>query len=35
VTDTLLTEGIAAFQRSFDSLLAGLARKTASLVASG
>jgi transaldolase len=35
VTDTLLAEGIAAFQRSFDSLLAGLARKSADLVAAG
>jgi transaldolase len=35
VTDTLLAEGIAAFQRSFDSLLAGLARKSAELVAAG
>lgn len=34
VTDTLLAEGVAAFQRSFDSLLAGLARKSASLVTS-
>lgn len=33
VTATLLAEGVAAFQRSFDSLLAGLARKSASLVA--
>jgi transaldolase len=33
VTDVLLAEGIAAFQRSFDSLLAGLARKSAALVA--
>jgi transaldolase len=34
VTDQLLTEGVASFQRSFDTLLAGLGRKTASLVAS-
>ncbi|MGH9202943.1 MAG: transaldolase, partial [Vicinamibacterales bacterium] len=34
VTEQLLTEGVASFQRSFDSLLAGLRRKTASLVAS-
>jgi transaldolase len=34
VTDTLLAEGVAAFQRSFDSLLAGLARKSATLVTS-
>ncbi|HEX6314920.1 MAG TPA: transaldolase [Gemmatimonadaceae bacterium] len=33
VTQQLLTEGVAAFQRSFDTLLAGLSRKTASLVA--
>jgi transaldolase len=34
VTAQLLGEGVASFQRSFDSLLAGLSRKTASLVAS-
>jgi transaldolase len=34
VTEQLLTEGVASFQRSFDTLLAGLSRKTASLVAS-
>jgi transaldolase len=34
VTDLLLREGVASFQRSFDTLLAGLGRKTASLVAS-
>jgi transaldolase len=34
VTDQLLTEGVASFQKSFDALLAGLRRKTASLVAS-
>ncbi|HEY5546364.1 MAG TPA: transaldolase [Gemmatimonadaceae bacterium] len=34
VTAQLLAEGVASFQRSFDSLLAGLSRKTASLVAS-
>ena len=28
VTDALLTDGIALFQKSFDTLLAGLARKT-------
>ncbi|HEX7123766.1 MAG TPA: transaldolase [Gemmatimonadaceae bacterium] len=33
VTDTLLTEGLAAFARSFDTLLAGLERKVASLAA--
>jgi transaldolase len=33
VTAKLLTEGVASFQRSFDTLLAGLSRKTASLVA--
>ena len=31
VTDKLLREGLASFQKSFDSLLAGLERKTASL----
>lgn len=35
VTDQLLAEGVAAFQRSFDTLLAGLGRKTAALVAAG
>jgi transaldolase len=34
VTAQLLAEGVASFQRSFDTLLAGLSRKTASLVAS-
>jgi transaldolase len=34
VTAQLLTEGVASFQRSFDTLLAGLSRKTALLVAS-
>jgi transaldolase len=34
VTGQLLAEGVASFQRSFDSLLAGLSRKTAALVAS-
>lgn len=34
VTDQLLTEGVASFQKSFDTLLAGLSRKTASLVTS-
>jgi transaldolase len=34
VTDQLLREGVASFQKSFDSLLAGLSRKTASLVTS-
>jgi len=34
VTDTLLAEGVASFQRSFETLLAGLARKSASLVTS-
>jgi transaldolase len=33
VTEQLLTDGVASFQRSFDTLLAGLSRKTASLVA--
>ena len=31
VTDTLLVEGLASFQRSFDTLLAGLERKRASM----
>ena len=34
VTTQLLNEGVASFQKSFDSLLSGLSRKTASLVAS-
>ncbi|MEO7521700.1 MAG: transaldolase family protein, partial [Gemmatimonas sp.] len=34
VTDTLLTEGLSSFQRSFDTLLAGLERKRASLASS-
>ena len=34
VTDQLLKEGVASFQKSFDTLLAGLSRKTSSLVAS-
>ena len=34
VTEQLLKDGIASFQKSFDTLLAGLSRKTASLVAS-
>jgi transaldolase len=33
VTGQLLSEGVASFQRSFDTLLGGLSRKTASLVA--
>lgn len=33
VTEQLLAEGVASFQRSFDTLLSGLSRKTASLVA--
>jgi transaldolase len=32
VTDKLLVDGVAAFQSSFDSLIAGLERKTAELV---
>lgn len=32
VTDQLLAEGLAAFQKSFDSLVAGIERKTAALV---
>ncbi|HKS07890.1 MAG TPA: transaldolase [Gemmatimonadaceae bacterium] len=31
VTDQLLTEGLASFQKSFDSLLAGLERKSGAL----
>ena len=31
VTDRLLAEGLASFQKSFDTLIAGLERKTASL----
>ncbi len=31
VTDKLLADGLASFQKAFDTLLAGLARKTASL----
>jgi transaldolase len=31
VTDKLLLEGLASFQKSFDTLLAGLAKKTAEL----
>ena len=33
VTDRLLTEGLASFEQSFVTLLAGLARKRASLAA--
>lgn len=32
VTDKLLVEGLASFQQSFDSLLAGIEKKTAALV---
>ena len=31
VTDQLLAEGLASFQKSFDSLVAGIERKTAAL----
>ncbi len=31
VTDTLLADGLASFQKSYDSLIAGLARKSAQL----
>jgi hypothetical protein len=31
VTDKLLVDGLASFQKSFDSLLDGLARKRATL----
>jgi transaldolase len=34
VTDTLLTEGLASFQKSFDSLTDGIAKKMSSLAAS-
>src|SRR6266542_2188150 len=34
VTDTLLREGLASFQKSFDSLTAGIAKKMSSLAAS-
>jgi transaldolase len=34
VTDTLLAEGLASFQRSFDTLLAGLDRKREALASS-
>jgi transaldolase len=34
VTDTLLREGLASFQKSFDTLTAGIARKMSALVAS-
>ncbi len=33
VTDQLLIEGLASFQKSFDTLIAGIERKTASLAA--
>jgi len=33
VTDQLLTEGLASFQKSFDTLIAGIEKKTASLAA--
>jgi transaldolase len=32
VTDQLLTEGIASFQKSFDELLAGISKKSQELV---
>ena len=31
VTDRLLIEGLASFQKSFDTLVAGIERKTAAL----
>jgi len=34
VTDTLLREGLASFQKSFDTLTAGIAKKMSSLAAS-
>lgn len=33
VTDTLLAEGLASFQKSFDTLIAGIEQKTAALAA--
>jgi hypothetical protein len=35
VTDKLLIEGIASFQKSFDELLAGLEAKVGSLAPGG
>jgi transaldolase len=35
VTDLLLTEGIASFQKSFDELIAGLEAKVGSLAPGG
>ena len=32
VTDTLLREGLASFQKSFDTLTSGIAKKMSSLV---
>jgi transaldolase len=32
VTDTLLAEGLASFQKSFDTLIAGIEKKTATLL---
>jgi len=34
VTDTLLRDGLASFQKSFDTLTAGIAKKMSSLAAS-
>jgi hypothetical protein len=35
VTDTLLAEGLASFQKSFDTLIAGIEQKTAALGLAG
>ncbi len=35
VTDKLLAEGLASFQKSFDTLVAGIEQKTAALAAAG
>ena len=35
VTDTLLAEGLASFQKSFDTLIAGIEQKRAALGAAG
>jgi transaldolase len=35
VTDKLLSEGLASFQKSFDTLVAGIEQKTAALAAAG
>ncbi|HRN54432.1 MAG TPA: transaldolase family protein, partial [Gemmatimonadaceae bacterium] len=35
VTDQLLADGLASFQKSFDTLVAGIEQKTAALAAAG